>query len=1023
MIEQYPSYLEGPPLATYLTQKRMTIESWLLANMDTYAARDPAQTGRLVVLLNGDAVPPADWPIVEFGPDDHVRMHPAARGGVGKALGSVFSAAFKIVDVMFLGALSGLLGALTPKMDSPGAGRGQGDRLAEATIKTNSAKLNSPIRESAGRNRIYPDIILPPRRYFTAPTEQKIDVMLCFGWGEYDLTPADLLIGDTRTIALGADFQSSIYQPSADLSADVRHEWWHPAPEVGASSKGSAGLELMATFDVDPDLTGVTELTFTEDVIFIPTGAGQYPDGWTSGAIVRIEQYRDYQIIGGTQIRGPLTQLAPFVGMPLEIVGPNEGLYRVGTYIPYSPEVPASPGTASSATGTAAPARYDFGAAPLALNVLFNNGIFPISLDADFAGMPEMLTAINGQLPATLRAVNATGRVQLLEQAPFTGMAITVGSGAADVFGSSIAYETGTDTTAAQPEVEAQMTLTFEDGSPVTGLVSGAQRMAIGRERMLYRIIAGGEFSIAVERLTETGATDEDWPGFDFFTAVDAVLQLDGSSLQGDWCGPFAAQPEGEVVDAIEWDVFFPGGLIYINDKGRKRSLTVKTELQWRRIGSIDPWVTISRSYTQSTQDQIGFTEREILPEPARIEVRMRRIGAKSTSVGASNGVQWYGLKARIPRGPTSYEGVTLAAVTITGGDRLAAQVENRISGWCTRKLPLVDGGFGPTRDIVPWVRYVCSSVGYSDDDINLPELLRLHDVWAARGDYYDDQIEDSSTVKQVLNDALGAGFAELTVQRGLIHPVRDEPRSTFDDAFVFTPQNFLAGGGLVKTTEMFKHDDFDGVDVEYIDPESNQWETVECRLPGDQGLRVDKIRIQGVKDRTRAWRIGMRHRRALQYRRTQFQWSTEMDLFNCGYMGFVSLTDDVPGYGQSALVEDVEYGEGRALVVSTEPLHWEEGQSHVMALRRPDGTLSGPYEAERIDEYTAEIPIPGFDVIPYSAATDLEPTHIQFGPAQRWSYLALVQDVSPNGPTEATGTAVNYSPLVYADDDNHPPA
>lgn len=1022
MIEQYPSYLEGPPLATYRTQKRMTIEAWLLANMDTYADRDPAQTGRLVVLLNGDAVPPADWPVVEFGPDDHVRMHPTTHGGVGKSLGGLLSSAVKVLDVLSLGLLGSLLGALTPSMKNDSRSQTQGDRLAEATIKTNSAKINTPIRESAGRNRIYPDIILPPRRYFTAPTEQKIDLMLCFGWGEYDLTPADMMIGDTRALALGADFSSTIYKPGADLSADVRHEWWHQAPEVGASSKGSAGLELRATFEVEPNLVDVTELTFTEDVVFIPSGAGQYPEGWTAGVVVRIEQYRDYTVQDGMRILGPLAQLAPYPGMRIEIEGANDGLYRVGTYTPYSPAVPANPGSASTATGTAAPAAFDFAAQPVTFNVLFNNGIFPVALDEDVTDMAGLLAALNAELPAKIRASQASGRVRLTEQAPYTGAAITISAGASSLFGFSIDYVTGTAATAGQPEVQAQMTLTFQDGSPVTGLVNGTQRMAIGYEGLLYRIIAGGEFSIAVERLTDTGAPDEDWPGFDFYTTVDAVLTLDGSTLEGDWCGWFAVCPEGEVVDAIEWSVFFPG-LIRINDKGRKRAITVPTELQWREIGTLGPITTISRSYTEATQDHIGFTEREYLPQPARAEVRMRRLSAKRTDVGVANEIQWYGLSGRIPRAPTSYEGVTLAAVTITGGDRLAAQVENRISGWCTRKLPLVDGSFGPTRDIVPWVRYVCSSVGYSDDDINLPELLRLHDVWAARGDYYDDQIEDSSTVKQVLNDALGAGFAELTVQRGLIHPVRDEPRSTFDDAFVFTPQNFLAGGGLVKTTEMFKHDDFDGVDVEYIDPDSNQWEVVQCRLPGDQGLRVDKIRVQGVKDRTRAWRIGMRHRRALQYRRTQFQWSTEMDLFNCGYMGFVSLTDDVPGYGQSALVEDVEYSEGRALVVSTEPLHWEEGQSHVMGLRRPDGTLSGPYEAERIDEYTAEIPIPDFDVIPYSAATDLEPTHIQFGPTQRWSYLALVQDVSPNGPTEATGTAVNYDPRVYADDDNHPPA
>jgi sulfur carrier protein ThiS len=1021
MIELFPSYLEGPPLASYRTQRRMTIEAWLLANMDTYATRDPATTGRLVVLLNGEPVPPAAWADIEFGPEDHVRMHPAPGGGAGKALGSIVSAAFKVMDVLSLGLLSGLLGALTPSVDTSSRGQAQGDRLAEATLKTNTPKLNSPIREVAGRNRIYPDIILPPRRYFAGKREQRIDVVLCFGWGYLDLTPADLLIGDTRMLALGADQSSAIYGPGADLSGDPRAEFWHPAPEVGASSKGTAGLELRATYEVEPELAGVSSLTFTDDVIFIPTGAGEFPVGWVSGVVIRVEQYLDYQVIDGSIIRGNIEQLEPFVGMVIEIAGDNEGLYKVGTYQPYSPAVPANPGSASTLTGSAPPAGFDFAASPASFNVLFDSGIFPVSLTADVGNMAGLVSELNAQLPATISASDNGGVVRLTEQSPYSGQGITVGAGATSVFGTSPAASTGTATTPAQPEQPAQITLTFDDGSPVTGLTSGTQRMAIGYRGLLYRITAGAESSIAVERLTDAGLVDAGWDGFSLITTVDAVLTVDGSDIEGDWCGPFAVCPEGEVVDCIEWDVFFQGGLVYIDKKGRSQYRSVTAEMQWREAGTADPWNSVVKTYREATRDDVGFTEREPV-SPVRPEVRMRRIGAKSTSNQVQDGIQWYGLRGRIVGAPTSYEGVTLAAITVAGGDRLAAQVERQISGYATRLLEPLDGGaMVPTRDIAPWVRYVCQSVGYTDDDINMVELTRLQTIWSARGDYYDDAVADNSTVKQVLNDALGAGFAELTVQQGLIHPVRDEPRATFDDAFVFSPQNYRAGGGLVKTTEMFKHDDFDGVDVEYIDPDSNQWEIVQCRLPGDLGTRVEKIRVQGVKDRTRAWRIGMRHRRALQYRRTQFQWSTEMDLFNCGYMGFVSLTDDVPGYGQSALVEDVAYVGGKAVIVSTEPLHWEEGQDHLMALRRPDGTLSGPYPATQVDEMTAEIDMPDFEVVPFSSAPDIEPTHIQFGTAQRWSYLALIQDVSPNGPSEATATAVNYDPRVYADDNNAP--
>lgn len=1015
MIEFRPSFMDGPPSDVFRTDRRMTVDAWFTANSATYAIREPGSESNVVLLINGKHVPAREWGDATFGPDDHVLVYPVAFGGGGGFFGSVF----KVLDTVFLGALSGLMGLLTPSAPSNNASsQRQGDRLNEATLKTNTAKINSPVRESFGRNRIYPDIIMPPRRYFTAPREQKIDLLFLFGGGEYELGPEDFLIGDTRALALGADFRSRVFKPGESLSADVRHEWWHQAPEVGASSKGSAGLELRATFDVDPDLTDVSELTFTEDVIFIPSGAGEFPEGWTGGAIVRVEQYLDYTVESGTWIRGPLAQLAPFVGMRLEIVGPNEGTYRVGTYTPYSPPVPAEPGSASTATGSAAPSRFDFGVTPVSFNVVFDNGIFPVTLDEDVSNLSGLLSAINADLPAKLEAVESGGRVRIEEQSPFTGAGITVSAGASDVFGPSVVYETGTATTAAQPEVQARMSLTFEDGSPVTGLVNGLQRMAIGYEGLLYRIVAGSEFSIAVERLTDTGAIDGTWPGFEFNTAVDAVLTLDGSSVEGDWTGPFAACPEGEVVDIIEWDVFFPGGLIYINDKGRTQRIRVNVDMEWREIGSTSGWNRVTKSYVDGTPDQIGFTEQEVLPRPLRPEIRARRVGAPSKSTSAQDTVLWYGLKSRIPRAPTAYPNVTVAAVTVTGGDRLAAQVENQISAWATRKLPLLDGTFGTTRDIAPAFLQVCRSVGYSESDINMAELARLHAVWSARGDYYDDSVGDASTVKQVLNDMLGAGFAELTVQRGVITPVRDEPRSTFD-GHPFSRQNFLKGTSLGKSTQTYTPDDFDGVDVEYLDADSWQWLLVKCRLPGDAGIRPKKVRVQGIKSREKAWQWGMRARSIMKYRRTVYNWSTPTDLLNVGYMGHVSLVDDVPGYTQSGIVDNVTYAGGRAFIEPRETFDWDGLDDPVVGLRRPNGTLSGPYQAERLDDNVLVINLPDFEMIPYSSATPTEPTHLYLGTAERWAYRALIQQVTPQGLRTASATAVNYDDRVYLYDNS----
>ena len=67
-----------------------------------------------------------------------------------------------------------------------------------------------------------------------------------------------------------------------------------------------------------------------------------------------------------------------------------------------------------------------------------------------------------------------------------------------------------------------------------------------------------------------------------------------------------------------------------------------------------------------------------------------------------------------------------------------------------------------------------------------------------------------SGTDQSNLEDALDAGFAELTVKRGRISPVRDEPRTSFDH--MYTPQNMTEG--VVRSFTAAGPDDYDGVDT-----------------------------------------------------------------------------------------------------------------------------------------------------------------------------------------------------------------
>ncbi|MNF70919.1 hypothetical protein D3C84_528500 [compost metagenome] len=556
---------------------------------------------------------------------------------------------------------------------------------------------------------------------------------------------------------------------------------------------------------------------------------------------------------------------------------------------------------------------------------------------------------------------------------------------------------------------DLDMTLNYAGGAPATALTQGSTISTIGPVGLRYRIIAASSSILQVERLTSTGSTDEDWPGWTFGQSGQAYVSLDPSNLEGGYRGPFAACPDGELATAIEWDVFFPSGLVFLDAKGKKFPLNGYHQFEYRDMDTAGAWTAATYIHNGNTLNALGFTNRIELPYPMRPECRIKKIFVNQGSGDPENEQQdktmWYGLRALLP-GPTSYAGVTTMAVYLRGGDRLSSQSENLVSCEATRVLPKLDGTTGATRDIAPWFLYVAKSVGYTESDIDMLELSRLHEVWAARGDNFDLGVTSSSTVKAALNDALRAGFAELTLERGKIKPVRDEPRSVFKH--MYSTQN--ATTSIERPWSAPTIDDFDGVDVEYLNEKTWQKETVKCRLPGDLGRRVEKISLEGVINKDKAYQIGMRQRSVSKYIRKSFVVNTELSGLNSGYGDYIGLADDVPGYPQSSILQSwAPMGES-TLLVSSEPFDWSGAGPYLVSLRRQDGTLSGPYSAARIDDY--RMMVSALDFTPDTSLA-LEPPHLIFG----MPYAALVTDVSPRGSTGARVSATNYDARVYAYD------
>jgi hypothetical protein len=900
MIEIYASRLSDEGKESYKVRKRQTLAEWLYRH--GISRRTDLNKLAISLYLNGERLLPRQWLSTQFDAKDEVQIYREPKG----------TDPFSITFALVFGAKA-VLAALMPKIPGlPSNGRGQGKAIDEASSKGNRIKINDVRPECLGFNPSrYPDVIVPARRYFAAPREQRVEMGLAIGEGSYQVPLAKVKTGQTPLISLGEDAYFTIYQPGQSLGSDTARLYWYQAPEVGQSSTGASGLELTVTSSLTPFVTA-SVMTFADDTVTIPSGAGTFPTDWEDGLVVVIAAPRVYTVNDGTGtggrdvITGEIAELGFTAGETIEIQGTNQGVYEV-----------------FSVTST--------------------------TLQLNYVG-----------------------------------------------------------------------------GSPGVGLVTGSQTMAIGYVGLRYRIIASGTSVIAVERLTSGGAVDSDWPGWVAFSSNVARIQLDSSNLEGGYRGPFPAVPDGALTTALEYTVFYPGGIIFFSGDGSPGVLTTTHVFEWRDADVAGAWNVITTNVSGSTLDAQGYTYRVNLPYAMRAECRMKRLTPILIDpTKKSDTIIWQMLYAHIPASsPNSYATTTVLTCNIRGGDRIAAETESLINVECTRILPVLRGGVWqapqPTREISAAIGHIIRSVGYSDTtDIDLVELQRLEDTrWTPRGDTYDKVITDGETVKSYLQEVLSAGFSELTIDRGLLVPVRDEPRGpSFDQ--MYNPEIML--NPLSYSFAMpDQPDDFDGVDVEYFDHITKQNETVQCRLFGDAGTRVENLKAEGICVRYKAWRWGMRKRRAQLYRQRQYAFETELDALNSAYFDFVALGSATPGYGQSA--EVVGYTAGPPVVLeSSEPLDWSIPGTHKALVRRKDGTASGPYVATRIDDYTFSIPT--LDFVPdLSGQIDMPPI-IQFGHESKWMFPALITDVSPRGTRTCNVKAVNYDVRVYADDDSFPPA
>lgn len=984
--------------ATVDKKPGMTIEDALRAQLPAYT---PEAAARAYVSLYADGVKiPQDlWAGYLVRDTRQLRIVIEAGGITAGVIIAIISVVLAVASAVYGIIMANRLGKAGPTDTK------QGSSIYDVNAQGNQVNLTNVVPENFGHFKRFPDY-LADRHVFYRNNTQFVDMILCQGCGSYEHAAdhSDVYVGETPINELPG---CSIYviEPGEEMTAENTpgdRSWYCFYSSTEVTSSGHA-LEPAVT-EIDQSSQNEASATFTGD-----TFAGGY-----------------YTYGGGVNwgCAGP-------TGGAVRIYKPLDLHWSAGSYFALSGSISVRQiGTADDVTDN----QDGTSTITAALAAYFNNANQALhrawlrarETDPDTGTITAAGDAVNITITAITAVTYTTmsgtgGPVISTDEASYT---IT---SQAELLGVSYSGDDA-DLTFDTLELELPPYPAAPAVPPGAQNVTTAQRLEIsinqpipadytwGNDNGLYEILEITDHTYKVRKVTSSYDPVPGWVEFwaQGTTQTGLSFTLDENSQSGAYVGPYRACPYGAESNIFEYDIRFPGGLGYLQDDGTFRDLTVEIEIGYRAAGSSDAWTTVTRSFTDHTNDELAFTFQLETEQPGNLEFRMRNLSESSNSTRALEEVRWVGLKSVIST-RNSYAGMTTMIGRFKGSETLSELSANQVATYWTRKLPDIESGdLTATRALAPAVKYVVNTSKYAGI-IDQESLLEYNDIWEAQGIKLDGTIDGDGTLLQVLRDILSVGFAAPVIDNNKLAFTRLHLRGENEPlAQIFTPQN-LTGSPQI-TFNLPREEDTDEVVVEYTDPATYKTAMIYCHTDenGDaeiteypQSVHQERLKAFGVTERRQAEAMGMRRLRYLRSTRVTYKIQTEMDGLNCQYNDLVGLVLD----------EELSNITGRITAhgltldaITTDMEIPEELSTGVIYIRKKDGTsMSTTYTRQDSHHLTLADPLPEWDP---RFGEDLELPFFAIGNM----VTCWVTAVEPQDK-RVTLTLTNYAPEVFTDD------
>ena len=485
--------------------------------------------------------------------------------------------------------------------------------------------------------------------------------------------------------------------------------------------------------------------------------------------------------------------------------------------------------------------------------------------------------------------------------------------------------------------------------------------------------------------------------------------------------GWYIANDVGTLCDQLELDLVYPEGLYYQNSNGSLSAVSVTLEINYQQInddgepiGSIAS-INYTQSLTTTTPQRFTF-EKSVTP--GRYQVRVRRTTDGDESLAKKEKVVWETLRAFLPNVGT-YEGVTTIATQVKASN-VTGNADGIFNLFVTRKLPVYDGTNWSTpvatRSAVwAFCHILRSNNGANidnDEYLKLDAILETEKTLVSENRNFDWVFDTKTTVWQALQLVSRAVRGFPVIQGYSVNLKLERPQEI--PTAIFNAHNIVKDS-LRWEIKLKNENDYDGVKIEYIDPESWKTESIECYLPDSMGNYLKPLKLPGVTNRNIAYIEGM-------YEVSKDRYNREMIIFETGLEGcvpevgdIIQVSHELPQWGQGGRITSID---DNNIINTDTSIVFEDGEEYRMQIKTKNGDASSYYSVKLGDNDKQLVSETDIDINHLNLEFGCEDPIFILGKYHEDLKIIVVNEITKTGEETVEINGFNYDSRVFDFDD-----